>query len=1133
MRQGASIGADVQDGFSVFQSDDATIVASGDAGALITNAGLMQGDTISALSNAANVTTVTSFTTTTHFTFNAIKAKVLFNDDTIDTSSSITSTATGGTAKIDNTGSMLSDGLLTVTVSGFAGATLNNAIKAEIDGNVNVLSSGLNTVDTDVVHQTDAGFFGTKLLVDKLETTTHTETVTGGVALLDNKGSIDNSSGHGGGNAFVNGFTAGTLINEKGASITGNAEADSVFFTKSWTAIVETQGPALPTPSPTPLDSYTETDAFVGNGASIDNFGAIGDDATVNTVGAGLITNEVGATIGDFVNMNSFFPALQEINTNGAVTEIPGGGTSTFNNLGNVAGGFDIVSWAGSTLTNSASSQIDTSGYHNLIASAIGTNTLHQRGPDRAAADGRLWQRLHRVRRQHNSPTTPASSRRDWCSPTSCRARWRRSTSTRVRWSPAASTCRAMWLRRTSVSGGLSNLTVNFMDSGAYPGDMYGVTTTNKTGPGAWILTGNHLEVGSATVSGGLLQFGIPARGDADALLYSGTWDPYFNLPNPLAGNTAIDPSLNSIAAGLSSNIILAPAGTRHVIGNITIGPNGAVFGDTLFIGNITNNGMFLSGYMLPGGANEPLGNLLDNTNLILPGHDEISGNYTQSATGTLLTSFAPTIDHHRDVVGTQPEIFAPTSFWLSVSPFVPDTHPSTLTTVDGTATVAGTVKVYVNREGLYVNGDSRDVMTSKGAMTVTATTSQSAPSLFVGFKLATRSAGGVNVLSTVVSRTSYSSVGATPNEVALGLALDSAVPDVAAKVAANAFPSVAAFNATQDLAGFLTDMDWNVATAAQAEGILNDLSPDEYASLAAIDTSAGFRAQILRHLTEQRGVGAQDDPAVGAWVQAYGLTQNVSDRHGIKGLKSSTSGISVGWDAQLDNLVLGMAGGYSRTSVGTHNTNFGGEITSYQAGGYGTATWGPWYVDATLWGDFGNGTITRVLPHLGRVGVANVKPDGFHAEAEGGYRFVTDEGFGLTPYISIGYRNSDYGHFSETGLGGLGYNISGANASLFTPELGVTADGNYEVTSMITVKPLIGLAVIFNDSPDVITAQFQGGGNSFTLKSPLSSNAAFRPEAGVDIKVGQSVSVQMGYQGTLGGGVDSNGGYLGLRMDW
>ncbi len=106
------------------------------------------------------------------------------------------------------------------------------------------------------------------------------------------------------------------------------------------------------------------------------------------------------------------------------------------------------------------------------------------------------------------------------------------------------------------------------------------------------------------------------------------------------------------------------------------------------------------------------------------------------------------------------------------------------------------------------------------------------------------------------------------------------------------------------------------------------------------------------------------------------------------------------------------------RTSLGTHTSPFGGQITSYQGGAYGTATFGQFFVDATLWGDFGSGTVTRTLPHVGRTSTTSVKPDGFHADVEGGYRFLVDHGIGITPYIDIAYRDVDYGNISETGLG-------------------------------------------------------------------------------------------------------------------
>jgi outer membrane autotransporter protein len=327
--------------------------------------------------------------------------------------------------------------------------------------------------------------------------------------------------------------------------------------------------------------------------------------------------------------------------------------------------------------------------------------------------------------------------------------------------------------------------------------------------------------------------------------------------------------------------------------------------------------------------------------------------------------------------------------------------------------------------------------------------------------------------------------------------------------------------------------MDWNVGSAAQAQAILSDLSPDSWASLAAFDTGAGFRSQIERHLTDQRGEGAVDDPAVGAWAQGYGLSQKLDSNKGIAGLSGSTTGLSAGWDAQVDNVVVGVAAGYSLSNLGGHNDHFQGHLTGYQIGAYGTATWGPWYVDGSLWGNFSNGNVTRHLPSIGRTATASVSSSGFRVDAEGGYRFETDEGYGITPYLAIGYRDTAYGNITEQGLGGLGVRLSNVSGSFFTPTLGVTADGKWTLSDMITIKPLVGIALEFEGNPDDVSAQFLGGGDPFIIKSAVSNSVAFKPEAGLNVLVGRDTSFQIGYQGTIGSGYDSNGGWVGLRINW
>jgi hypothetical protein len=43
----------------------------------------------------------------------------------------------------------------------------------------------------------------------------------------------------------------------------------------------------------------------------------------------------------------------------------------------------------------------------------------------------------------------------------------------------------------------------------------------------------------------------------------------------------------------------------------------------------------------------------------------------------------------------------------------------------------------------------------------------------------------------------------------------------------------------------------------------------------------------------------------------------------------------------------------------------------------------------------------------------------------------------------------------------------------------------------------------------------------------------AFDPEAGIDVMLGPVWSVQLGYQGSIGGDGTTNGGYLGVRASW
>jgi uncharacterized protein with beta-barrel porin domain len=466
---------------------------------------------------------------------------------------------------------------------------------------------------------------------------------------------------------------------------------------------------------------------------------------------------------------------------------------------------------------------------------------------------------------------------------------------------------------------------------------------------------------------------------------------------------------------------------------------------------------------------------------------------------------------------------------------------------------------VYVNTSGLYVNGDSRTIVYDVGNLTLgaNATTTQTFSSPFVHFGLNTGNATvstvagkeSYHTVNVVVQRTSYSTVATNANAAAVGVALDNAVPQVANEISgANGFvfANMTQFNNAQDMAGFLSDLDWRSGNVANAAAILNDVTPSGYAAVLAIDTGAGFQNQVNKHLLDNRGAGSQGDPLASAFIQAYGMNQRVNTTDAAHGIAGDTAGLAAGLDFQLtDDFTLGAAMGWSNTSL-NGNQNFGGGLNAIQAGLYSTITMGEFYLDMTVWENFVHGNMDRSEPLIDRSFTGSYRDNELRADAEVGYRFNFIDTFidnlGLTPFVGFNYRNVDLGNFTESATqvsslevpdGALGVTVKSLNHDILQPYLGVTADGLYRISPMVVMKPMIGINVGFGDAANTILAEFEGGGSAFPVRGPQSNSAWIAPEAGLEFSIGPTYSLSFSYRGQYGGHYSEQGGWLTLRGTW
>ena len=477
---------------------------------------------------------------------------------------------------------------------------------------------------------------------------------------------------------------------------------------------------------------------------------------------------------------------------------------------------------------------------------------------------------------------------------------------------------------------GLATLGLVFNGGGLYQGDVYGASTTTVNGPGRWVLTGGTLQLGTTTVSGGVLQLGSALNDSAGLLavglttsVNSGLVDPLDGL-NPYAGNTAMNASFadSVLSNGDDSLGDVLRVERPQVTGDITVNQGAALWASADIFGSLTNNGTLLAGYWLTG-ANGPV---------IVPGTLTVSGGFTQGSTGVIQANFAPGWVENAD------------------GSFSAANVPAALIKVGGAATVGGTINVFETR-GLYANGQTETILTSTGALTNTSATVSSLPSLFVKFETTT---SGDN-LDLQVERTSYASVATTANEAAVGHALE------LGGAGCDREPRLGQFERGQERRRHGRPARQPGLRSGGRLGRLGERGPEEP------DARLLLGADGDRH---RRGLPQRGQPARAAAPQRrrgrrLGPSLRLPDqRHGSG--DGQPRRCRARRDVGTQQLKVGVAGGLSYANLSTSDV-LSGNIQSYQFGGYANWMPGKFYVDGSLWGMFGNTSTHRNLTALDR----------------------------------------------------------------------------------------------------------------------------------------------------------------------
>ena len=681
-------------------------------------------------------------------------------------------------------------------------------------------------------------------------------------------------------------------------------------------------------------------------------------------------------------------------------------------------------------------------------------------------------------------------------------------------------------------------------NSYTYSGSITGTGALGKSGTNTLILSGSNSYTGMTRVMSGTLVIG-----SANALPANSELEVINGASLDISG---VSQSLGSLY-GDSTTIVITGSNTVTTVGsdnsNATFGGNISGFGDIHKVGSgiwnltgantctgmtsINGGGLLVNGSLqgdvsvlagFLGGSGIIHGNVL-NQALVSPGNSPgtltIGGNYTQSASGTLLVEIASATVYDKLVVG-------------------------------GTAQIDGRLQVSLLGKYRVKAGQHFSIVTAdqgvNGTFVDTSSLAQAKLSLVYEPN---------SIVLESIYHTFANTPGMTPNERAVASGIDKmmatdefysdnkllGIADYLTFLPSTSLPGALERIVPTDYV-ILPDASFALAQVQvsnlerrmeEIRSTLVDYTADVSAPSTFFSNSASARTQGVRYIS-QDGRELTPEPIerhLGFFLNGSG--EAVTDKSSLidGNSKFDTSGISAGADYRFnDNFAAGLTAGYGNTTTtGRGNGSVG--IDSGNLSAYGTLfNKEGFFVNGIL----GAGSSNYDIRRESLCGTAHATASGlnFQALLGGGYTYYSGA-FSAGPIASLRYCAVQIDGFSESGsLTPL--DISKQDKSSFKSTLGFQIAYEIPADSVI-IKPQAKLQwrhEYSNDSRD-IDASFQGSaGGAFTVWGPALGSDSMLLDLGVTVQVTPAVAFYTFYSGDIGSSsYTSNSVFGGVQLSF
>jgi outer membrane autotransporter protein len=260
-------------------------------------------------------------------------------------------------------------------------------------------------------------------------------------------------------------------------------------------------------------------------------------------------------------------------------------------------------------------------------------------------------------------------------------------------------------------------------------------------------------------------------------------------------------------------------------------------------------------------------------------------------------------------------------------------------------------------------------------------------------------------------------------------------------------------------------------------------------------------------------------------WVQGIGAWGRINGDGNAAAVNRNLGGVFTGFDQRFGDWVVGIAGGYTNSSVNVSARASSANIDAAHLAAYAGTSFGAWNVRtgaAVTWDTIGT---TRMIGFPGFFEQATARYSAAQGQVFGevGYGMAVGR-FAVEPFAGLAYV-----HLSSTSLteaGGLAALAGGANKEdVGYSTLGVRAATSYVLADgkVLTPRGSLGWQHAFGTITPTANLAFQSAGIPFTIAgAPIARDAAL-VDAGLDLRVIPQMTLGVSYLGVLGNSVQDH----------